>query len=222
MMMNLFSIFDPSTSMNNSLNWISSMMIIMFMPSMYWYIPSRWNFFFIFLLQSLMNDCKKLFLKKSDMLNMLLFIGVFFMIFLNNILGMVSYIFTSSSHMVFGLTLSVSMWLSFMLFGWVKNMNHMFSHMVPEGVPLYLVNFMVIVETISNLLRLLSLAIRLCANVVAGHFLMSLLVLCIENPYLSLFSSIFYFFLMVAELFVSFLQAYVFMVLLILYSSETS
>jgi F-type H+-transporting ATPase subunit a len=223
MINNLFSIFDPSTSISISLNWLSSIYVILFIPRIYWLIPSRWNFFLIYLLQLLIEEFKLLLNIKKNLLNILIFIRLFIIIFFNNFIGIFSYIFTSSSHLRFRLTLSLSIWLSFILFGWIKNTNHIFIHLVPQGTPIILINFIVIIETISNFIRFGSLAVRLSANIIAGHLLVRLLSsLRLKGFPINIFVILSQCILLLLELSVTFIQAYVFTVLSILYRIELS
>nr|QSS48573.1 ATP synthase F0 subunit 6 [Kradibia gibbosae] len=220
--MNMLSIFDPSTSMSLSLNWICSIYAILFIPSMYWLIPSRWNFMLIFLLQFLTEEFKKI-MQSNHKLNLLLFLNLFMMILLNNIVGLMPYIFTSTSHMSFNLTFSMSMWLAYMLYGWINHTNHMFIHLVPKGTPTLLLIFMVMIETISNFMRLGSLAVRLFANILGGHIILSLISsLSMINFTFMIFSVLVTIFFMMYEMFVAMIQAYVFTILVIFYSIETS
>nr|YP_009519816.1 ATP synthase F0 subunit 6 [Trichogramma ostriniae]AOM68249.1 ATP synthase F0 subunit 6 [Trichogramma ostriniae] len=224
MMNNLFSIFDPSTSQSYSLNWLSSLYILLFIPNLYWFIPSRYSFMFLVLLNYLIGEFKMLLNIKKNLMNLLFLMSIFIFIMLNNFMGMFSYIFTSSSHLTFSLSLSLTLWLSFMLYGWIVNTNHMFMHLVPEGTPSALMVFMVLIETISNLIRSGTLAVRLSANMIAGHLLMTLISstgssLSILMLFFMLFSQTL---LILLELSVSVIQAYVFTVLSTLYSAETS
>nr|QST21675.1 ATP synthase F0 subunit 6 [Apocrypta bakeri] len=222
--MNLFSIFDPSTSMLFSLNWISASYIFLFFPNLYWFIPSRWNYFFIVIFKYLINEFSMLLKDKNKIINILIFISLFLMIALNNFLSMFSYIYTAPSQMSFSLPMSLILWITFMIFGWLNFTNHMFSHLVPQGTPGILMPFMVIIETISNIIRPLTLAVRLSANMVAGHLLMTLISSTGNNLSLILLilmllsQSI----LVVLELSVSIIQAYVFSVLSTLYSTEVN
>nr|ACH85840.1 ATP synthase subunit 6 [Trichomalopsis sp. DCSGO-2008] len=224
MMMNLFTIFDPSTSMNLSMNWISSMYIIFFYPNLFWLIPSRWNYLYLSLLNYLMNEFFMLLNKKVNLMNMIMFISLFMMIMLNNFLGMFSYIYTSTSQMSMSMTLSLSLWSMMMLFGWFINSNHMFIHLVPQGTPMMLMPFMVLIESISNIIRPLTLAVRLSANMIAGHLLMTLISSTSNslNMLMLLIMLMIQSILIVLELSVSVIQAYVFSVLSMLYSTETN
>nr|ARI43919.1 ATP synthase F0 subunit 6 [Cycloneda sanguinea] len=171
MMANLFSSFDPTSMMNLSLNWMSTMIIFLFIPSLYWLIPNRLNITFKIMFFLLHNEFK--ILTKNN--NTLIFISLFFMILVNNMLGLFPYIFTSTSHLVFTITFALPLWMSYMIFGWTKNTYHMFAHLMPQGTPPILMPFMVCIETISNIIRPGTLAIRLSANMIAGHLLLTLL-----------------------------------------------
>lgn len=96
----------------------------------------------------------------------------------------------------------------------------MISHLVPSGTPVQLMNFIVLIETVRNLIRPITLSVRLSANMVAGHLLISLLgrfcLLRVGN----LLSFPLILALSVLELGVSFIQAYVLITLVTLYSTE--
>nr|WMV00315.1 ATP synthase F0 subunit 6 [Maoricicada campbelli] len=221
MMTNLFSSFDPCTGFL-SLNWLSSMILLLFLPLTYWYMPNRFIIFYNKILFLLNNELNMLMNYKS-LGSSLMFLSLFTFILLNNLLGLLPYIFTSSSHLVFTMSLALPLWLSFMLYGFINNVNHMFCHMVPSGTPNILMPFMVIIESISNLIRPGSLAVRLTANMIAGHLLMTLLGnLPMNYEYYSGMIIIFQISLMLFELAVCMIQSYVFMVLSTLYYSEVN
>nr|YP_010594880.1 ATP synthase F0 subunit 6 [Anastatus dexingensis]WAJ57478.1 ATP synthase F0 subunit 6 [Anastatus dexingensis] len=222
MMMNLFSIFDPLTSMNFSLNWMSIMLVLFFIPMNFWFIPSRWSKLLILIFKKLIFEFSLLMNLKVNKMNILLFISLFLFIMLSNLLGMFPYIFTSTSHLIVSLSLSMFLWFSMMLYGWVLNLNHMFVHLVPQGTPFVLMFFMVLIETISNLIRPGTLAVRLSANMIAGHLLMSLISSSGMNLSILLLMVMILVqsMLIILELSVSFIQAYVFSILSSLYSIE--
>nr|YP_009480359.1 ATP synthase FO subunit 6 [Gasteruption parvicollarium]ALJ93742.1 ATP synthase FO subunit 6 [Gasteruption parvicollarium] len=225
MMTNLFSIFDPSTSYNMSLNWISSMLPLMIFPMMFWIKPSRFSMFWMLILNKLFKEFFIL-MNKMNTLNMLMFLSLFNLILINNFMGLYPYIFTSSSHLTFSLSLAIPLWLSFMIFGWQNNYNHMFSHMVPNGTPYILIPLMIIIENISNIIRPGTLAIRLSANMIAGHLLITLLSSTENsksmNTLLILLMILSQCLLMILEMSVSMIQAYVFSILTTLYSNEVN
>nr|ALO77174.1 ATP synthase F0 subunit 6 [Carpelimus sp. CAR01] len=221
MMTNLFSSFDPSTFMNTSLNWLSSFLGLMILPSMFWLIPSRWNYLWFNIIKTLHNEFKIL-INSPYNGSTLIFISLFSLILFNNFLGLFPFIFTSTSHLTMTLTMSLPLWISFMLFGWINNTNHMFAHLVPQGAPSILMPFMVCIETISNIIRPGTLAIRLTANMIAGHLLLTLL--GNTGPSMNMLMVnlliLIQILLLMLEFAVSIIQSYVFTVLSTLYSSE--
>nr|VFU78906.1 ATP synthase 6 [Proasellus meridianus] len=221
MMTNLFSIFDPSSSMGLSLNWISTFLGLIIIPPSLYLFKSRPALFLTKMVGYLYKEVSILLPMKTHHF-MMLFLSLFFIIMFNNSLGLFPQIFTASSHLTFTLTLALPLWLAYYSYGWVNKFKDMMAHLVPSGTPSILIPFMVIIETVSSLIRPLTLAVRLAANMIAGHLLMALL-----SNYASIFSSSMIFvvvssqiLLLVLEAAVAVIQAYVFMVLSVLYVSE--
>nr|WVD73178.1 ATP synthase F0 subunit 6 [Monolepta pallidula] len=224
MMMNLFSSFDPTSNLNLSLNWMSTFIGLLVVPPMFWLIPSRINMLWIKIIYTLHKEFKVLLTNYKSQGSTLIFVSLFSIILFNNFLGLFPYIFTSTSHMTMTLSLALPLWLSFMIYGWINNTIHMLAHLVPQGTPPVLMPFMVCIETISNIIRPGTLAIRLSANMIAGHLLMTLL--GNTGPSLSLLMLniliIVQILLLTLETAVSMIQSYVFAVLSTLYSSEVN
>lgn len=223
MIINLFSIFDPSTNIFNfSLNWIRTMLGILFFPIIYWFLPSRISIFWnkIFLILHL--EFKTLLGVSSFKGTTFIFISLFTLILFNNFLGLFPYIFTSTSHITLTLTLALPLWLSFIFYGWINNSKHIFAHLVPQGTPSVLIPFIVLIETIRNIIRPGTLAVRLSANIIAGHLLLTLL----GNTGNSISSFIIsvliltQLLLLSLESAVAIIQSYVFTILRTLYSRE--
>nr|YP_008080892.1 ATP synthase F0 subunit 6 [Tarragoilus diuturnus]AFW98785.1 ATP synthase F0 subunit 6 [Tarragoilus diuturnus] len=225
MMANLFSVFDPSTSvMNLSLNWSSTLMGLLMMPMMFWLLPSRPNMIWNLIITTLHKEFKNLIGPTGHIGSTFIFISLFSLILFNNFLGLFPYVFTSSSHLTMTLTLALPLWLSFMIYGWSNHTQHMLAHLVPQGTPPVLMPFMVCIETISNMIRPGTLAVRLAANMIAGHLLLTLL----GNTGPTLSTSILTLLIMAQialltlESAVAMIQSYVFAVLATLYSSEVN
>uniref|UniRef100_A0AAU6PC33 ATP synthase subunit a n=1 Tax=Laticorona longa TaxID=3133674 RepID=A0AAU6PC33_9HEMI len=214
-MMNLFTVFDPCTGFF-SMNWFGIIVFIFMFPLGFWCC----NGSLMVLLNIFMYGFYKEICNLTHYFNSILFfVSFFFYVIIINLIGLVPYVFTSSSHLVFSLGLSLPFWFGLMFFGWFNNYNFMFIHMVPIGTPYLLMPFMVLIETVSNLIRPFSLAVRLSANMVAGHLMMSLLGGSMNSIMMLLFFFVF-FGIFIFELAVSFIQSYVFMTLSVLYSSE--
>lgn len=225
MITNLFSVFDPSSSIFNlSLNWISTFIGILLIPSIYWFIPSRYNIFWNNILLTLHKEFKTLLGPSGHNGSTFIFVSLFSIILFNNFIGLFPYIFTSTSHLTLTLTLALPLWLCFIIYGWINHTQHIFAHLVPQGTPAVLIPFMVCIETISNVIRPGTLAVRLAANIIAGHLLLTLLgntgpSLSYAIVSLLLIGQIA---LLVLESAVAIIQSYVFAVLSTLYSSEVN
>jgi len=224
MITNLFSVFDPISSIINlSLNWISTFLGLLFIPILYWIIPSRWSLLWFKVLDTLHKEFKIL-LTNSPVGRTIIFVTLFSLIVFNNRLGLLPYIFTRTRHLTITLSLSIPLWVAFILYGWINHTQHIFAHLVPQGTPGPLIPFIVLIETISNVIRPGTLAVRLAANIIAGHLLLTLLgrtgpSLSIYLVTLLLISQIL---LLTLEAAVAVIQSYVFAVLRTLYAREVN
>jgi F-type H+-transporting ATPase subunit a len=225
MITNLFSVFDPSTTIFNlSLNWISTFIGLIIIPYSYWFLPNRFNILWNSILLTLHKEFKTLLGPNSQNGCSFIFISLFSLILFNNFLGLFPYIFTRTSHLTITLTLALPLWISFIIYGWVNHTQHIFAHLVPQGTPAVLIPFIVCIETIRNVIRPGTLAVRLTANIIAGHLLLTL----IGNTGNSLSLIIINFLiigqiaLLMLEFAVSIIQSYVFAVLSTLYSREVN
>nr|YP_009493375.1 ATP synthase F0 subunit 6 [Lyonetia clerkella]AWK29930.1 ATP synthase F0 subunit 6 [Lyonetia clerkella] len=224
MMTNLFSIFDPSINSFLSLNWLSSMLGLLFIPIYYWITPNRYMFIWNQINLKLHNEFKTLIQPNGKNGSTYIFITLFMFILFNNFLGLFPYIFTSTSHLTLTLSFSLPLWLSFMIYGWLNNSQHMFMHLIPQGTPNILMPFMVLIETISNIIRPGTLAVRLTANMIAGHLLLTLLSnngTSMPNYLISILILL-QILLLILESAVAVIQSYVIAILSTLYSSEVN
>ncbi len=151
--------------------------------------------------------------------------ALFYIIFFCNIIGLIPYTFTSTSHICFTFTLSL---VAFTMVTFVGIRKHGFSFyklFLPSGAPSFMMPFIFIVEVISYCSRVFSLAIRLFANLMSGHTLLKLIsvftwllfsygifFVCIPLTGLVLITFL--------ETAIAFLQAYVFVVLVTIYFND--
>jgi len=221
MIINIFSIFDPSTSSYFSLNWFRLILLFLFFPFNFWLLPSRQIYSWTLIINYIFNEFKILI--QYSFSNIILLISLILLIFFNNFLGLFPYIFTASSHINFCLSLSLSFWICIIIYRIINFLSDLLTHLTPQGTPVILIPFIVIIESIRLIIRPLTLAIRLTANIIAGHLLLSLLGSSgqsINNIILIriiIFSQIILYSLEIA---VSIIQAYVFSILSTLYSRE--
>merc|ERR1711918_266017 len=151
-----------------------------------------------------------------------IFIRIFFFILFNNFMGLFPYIFTRRRHISFTLTLALPLWLGRILISILYQYNNLLAHLVPTGTPSFLIPVIVVIETVRNIIRPLTLSIRLAANMVAGHLLLTLL--GSQGPTLSLIIIrillVRLILLLMLEVAVACIQSYVFTILSSLYLNE--
>ena len=224
-MSNLFSSFDPMVNIlgfNISLNWLSRIIPILFLPQTYWIVRSHISKTIQNIIDYLYGELSAVFGLFALPGTVFIFLRFFFFIFFCNLIGLAPYIFTSSSHISFTLTLAIPIWIGRIVFSIKNQYNSLFAHLVPRGTPVALIPVIVIIETVSNIIRPGTLSIRLAANIVAGHLLLTLL--GSQGPsrrgvvIFGLMVSLIL--LLCLELAVACIQAYVFTILRSLYLNE--
>jgi len=92
-----------------------------------------------------------------------------------NLIGIIPYTFSPTSHIVVTFGLSLSIFLGVTLLGIVNHKLDYFSMFMPNGCPIALAPFLVIIEFVSHTAKAVSLGVRLCSNITAGHVLLSIL-----------------------------------------------
>ncbi|MBS0272247.1 MAG: F0F1 ATP synthase subunit A [Proteobacteria bacterium] len=94
---------------------------------------------------------------------------IFIFIFMGNMIGMIPYTFTFTSHIIVTFGLAMIAFGLATLIGFIHHGLHYFSLFVPKGAPVYMLPLIVPIEILSYLSRPISLSIRLFANMMAGH-----------------------------------------------------
>ena len=151
----------------------------------------------------------------------LIFITIFIIIIINNSIGLLPYVFTRSRHIIYTLSLALPVWVRLIIFGWINKSQEIFAHLIPTGTPTILIPFIVCIETIRNIIRPGALAVRLIANIIAGHLLIRLLgdsAISTTNIILIIIILI-QTLLIIFEIAVAIIQAYVFSILTTLYEN---
>lgn len=153
---------------------------------------------------------------------------LFMFVLVANLLGMVPYFFTITSHIIVTFALAMLVILTVIIAGIWKHGFKFFGLFVPHGVPAYLIPLVTAIEVISFLSRPISLSVRLFANMLAGHitlkvfagFIVTLSALGtfgVLGSFLPLAMAVA---LTALEFLVAFLQAYVFTVLTCMYLND--
>ena len=145
-----------------------------------------------------------------------------------NLVGMIPYSFTATSHLVVTFGLSLSLFIGITIVGFQKHGLHFFSFLLPKGAPLILAPLLVVLELVSYCFRAVSLGVRLFANMMAGHTLVKIIssfawtmlslggILAVASviPVVIIFA------LTGLEIGVACLQAYVFTILICIYLND--
>ena len=151
---------------------------------------------------------------------------LFMFILFGNMLGMIPYSFTFTSHIIVTFALALVVFLGVTILGFVKHGIHFFSFFVPPGVSVVLWPLMIPIELISYLSRPISLAVRLFANLTAGHTMLKVFASFVVSlgaagllP-IAVLPLIFVVALTGLEFLIAFLQAYVFTILTCFYIND--
>ena len=152
---------------------------------------------------------------------------LFIFIAMLNILGLFPYVFVPTAQIVITLGISLTIIMAVTLLGVLNFKLNFLSILMPGGVPLVLAPFLVVIETVSYLIRAISLGVRLAANISAGHLLFAILsgfafnMLSSGMIILSFLPMLIMIFITLLEIMVAVIQAYVFCLLTTIYLADT-
>lgn len=219
----MFAVFRPRTLLGN-MNWVSRILVLLLIPYSFWLNTPKNKTFFKYVLKTLNGEFKAIFGKLAFPGRTFILTSLFLVIIINNFWGLRPYIFTSSRHITFCFSMAFPLWVGHIIIAFILNTNSVIAHFVPLSTPPALIPFMVLIEFISRIIRPITLAIRLTANIIAGHLLLTLLreksvnksILIIMVILRALIS------LRILEIAVSVIQAYVFRLLSTLYINEVN
>jgi F-type H+-transporting ATPase subunit a len=147
---------------------------------------------------------------------------IFIFILFSNLIGLVPYSFTVTSHIAVTFALAFTLFIGITLIGIARHGTHFISMFLPSGVPLWIMPFLFVIELLSYLTRPISLSVRLFANMMAGHIMLKVfagfvVALGVVGGWAPL---AFIVALTGLELLVAVLQAYVFTILTCLYLND--
>nr|APC60948.1 ATP synthase F0 subunit 6 [Makalata didelphoides] len=155
------------------------------------------------------------------MITLILFIGT------TNLLGLLPHSFTPTTQLSMNLAMAIPLWTGTVLLGFRHKTKMSLAHFLPQGTPIMLIPMLVVIETISLFIQPVALAIRLTANITAGHLLMHLIgsatsALLSISPSAALMTFSILLLLTMLELAVALIQAYVFTLLVSLYLQDNT
>ena len=146
---------------------------------------------------------------------------VFMFVLVGNLIGMVPYGFTFTSHIIVTFTMAMVVFLGVTVIALIKHKMHFFTFFMPPGVPLIMAPLLVPIEIISYLSRPMSLSVRLFANMLAGHTLLKVFAgFVVALGLFGVFPLAFVVVLTGLEIVIAFLQAFVFTILTCLYLND--
>jgi F-type H+-transporting ATPase subunit a len=147
--------------------------------------------------------------------------AIFMFVLIGNMLGMIPYSFTFTSHIIVTFALAAVVFIGVTVLGFVKHGLHFFSFFVVPGLPWYMLPILIPIEVISYLARPISLSVRLFANMLAGHTLLKVFAgFVVPLGFLGIVPLAFIVALTGLEILIAFLQAYVFAILTCLYIND--
>ena len=157
-----------------------------------------------------------------------LIFSLFMFICVSNMIGIIPYTFTISSHIIVTASLALLVFLTVLVYGFYKNGLKFFKLFVPSGIPIYILPLVVLIEIISFFSRPISHSVRLFANMLAGHITLKVFASFVTmlgamgiagwaGAVLPLGLTVA---LTALELLVAFLQAYVFTILTCIYIND--
>ena len=151
-----------------------------------------------------------------------LFVWLFGWLAINNLVGLVPFNFTVTSHLCVTLFLALGFNLGFLVWGLRYHGFRFFGLFVPSGAPVFLLPLIVVIEVVSYLIRPISLALRLFANMMAGHTLVHIILgfAAGASAVGVVLASVGIFAVTLLEGGIALLQAYVFVVLCCIYTRD--
>lgn len=148
--------------------------------------------------------------------------STFMFVLFTNLLGMLPYSFTVTSHIAVTFAIALFLFLFITVVGLVRHGLHFFSLFLPHGTPGWMAPLMVFIELFAYLARPVSLSVRLAANMLAGHTMLKVIAGFVIM--LGFVGGWLPFALLIVlsgfEIFVAVLQAYIFAILVCVYLND--
>lgn len=226
----LFTIFSiPFT--NSALSLLIGISLLIFLHSIILkkskYKVTNWQYFIEFLYTFILNLVSEtLYNKKYRFTYFPIIFTIFTILLIANLLGLIPYSFTATSHIILTFSLSLGLFIGLIILTIFIHKLHYFSLFLPPGAPLIMSPLIVMIEIISYLSRPISLSIRLAANMIAGHMLLKILtdfiwVVTFSNLYFLIpIPLIFLLILLGLETAIAALQSYILTILFAIYLNE--
>lgn len=229
MLIDIFSSFDPYTckiysSIYPTIFWGLSFIILVIIQPSLWPTYSKIN-------KSIHNP---MFIIRNQVIRTqikhiggatLIITSLFLILIILNLLGLLPYVFRITRHLILTLTLGLPLWIRLILRAICYRPKKTVAHLLPRGAPEWLNPFLVITETLRILVRFITLSFRLAANIRAGHILLGLIGIASSCSIFLSFPTFLILILIqlgytIFEIGICLIQAYIFCLLLTLYSDD--
>nr|QGQ61326.1 ATP synthase F0 subunit 6 [Lasiopodomys gregalis] len=223
---NLFSSFITPTMMGFPIVVLIIMLPSMFMISSKRLVSNRLHLLQQWLVKLIIKQMMLIHSPKGRtwalmLVSLIMFIGS------TNLLGLLPHTFTPTTQLSTNLGMAIPLWAGAVILGFRHKLKASLAHFLPQGTPISLIPMLIIIETISLFIQPMALAVRLTANITAGHLLIHLiggatLVLASMSPPTATITFIILTLLTILEFAVALIQAYVFTLLVSLYLHDNT
>uniref|UniRef100_A0AAU8L1B2 ATP synthase subunit a n=1 Tax=Polychaeta sp. TaxID=3061522 RepID=A0AAU8L1B2_9ANNE len=230
MLTDIFSAFDPAINtwtnyyISAPLFWASNFIMIIMLTTTFWLIPTR-----VTAMSSMTSSTLFYQASRTSGTHLKSFTSIlsslFIILVITNMYGLIPYSFSISSHLIFTLTLGLTLWLSLIMSSVFFSGPKFIAALLPSGAPDWLNPFLVLIETISISVRPVTLSFRLAANMSAGHIVLGLMGIytasaMFSSTYTALLLLTIQFSYVLFEVGICLVQAYIFTLLLTLYADD--
>ncbi len=228
MITDIFSSFDPHTlaffSFSSIAFWAFSFSSLFLIFSCFWVSFSRISILLVYPIDLIYNQLRRTFTNHLKGLPLIIS-GLFFLLIITNLIGLLPYVFSYSGHLILTLRFGLPLWLALIIRGVSHAPTSVIAGLLPAGAPDVLNPPLVLIETVRISVRFITLSFRLAANITAGHIVLGLIGIYARTAlFSSVYSSILLLFIqsffIMFELGVGVIQAYIFCLLLTLYSDD--
>nr|YP_009707861.1 ATP synthase F0 subunit 6 [Pseudocleopatra dartevellei]QEU52730.1 ATP synthase F0 subunit 6 [Pseudocleopatra dartevellei] len=228
MLVDIFSSFDDHNQVflsMYSLIWGFSLSVVLMFSSMFWVSGARWTEILHLFKETIAAQVFRSFgINLGGFMGLV--VGLFLFLIFMNLIGLVPYVFSNTSHLAISFSLGFPMWLSLIISGVAFMPSSVIAGLLPMGAPALLNPFLILIETVSIVVRPITLSVRLMANMSAGHIVLtlignyltaSLFIGSLSSIVVLLGIQVFY---TIFEFGISLIQAYIFCLLITLYVDE--
>ncbi|YP_009538421.1 ATP synthase F0 subunit 6 (mitochondrion) [Peromyscus maniculatus bairdii] len=223
---NLFASFITPTMMGLPIVVFIIMLPSMLLSSSKRLVTNRYFSFLYWLVKLITKQMMLIHTPKGRTWSLML-VSLMMFIGSTNLLGLLPHTFTPTTQLSMNLGMAIPLWAGAVILGFRHKLKSSLAHFLPQGTPISLIPMLIIIETISLFIQPMALAVRLTANITAGHLLIHLiggatLVLTSISPPTASITFIILALLTILEFAVALIQAYVFTLLVSLYLHDNT